>query len=88
MTCTTDTIATDAPAAFGSTRTRATYDELIRRGFAPTEAANLVAHLAGLRVGEVRWTLAEVNRTLFLRHLYRSGRVGETRPRPELPAAA
>ena len=42
-----------------------------------TEAANLVAYLNGLRVGDASWTLSEINRVLFLRHLYRSGRLAE-----------
>ncbi len=42
----------------------------------PDEAANLIAFCCGIRVGEQRWTLAEVNRLLFLRELTRVGRIG------------
>ena len=56
----------------GTRRTRATYKVLVLRGLGSTEAANLVAYLNGLRVGDASWTLAEVNRLLFLRHLYRA----------------
>ena len=55
-----------------------TYRELIRRGFDSVEAANLVAHLVGLRVGAGSWTLGEVNRMLFLRHLHGSGHNAQT----------
>lgn len=56
--------------------TRATYRLLLLRGLGPEAAANLTAYLCGLPVGEARWTLAEINRLLFLRELARSGRWG------------
>jgi hypothetical protein len=46
------------------------------RGLAPDEAANLTAFMSGIPVGEASWTLAQVNRLLFLRELQRSGRFG------------
>jgi hypothetical protein len=49
---------------------------LLVRGLAPDEAANLTAFLAGLALGERPWTLAQVNRLLFLRELVRVGRFG------------
>jgi hypothetical protein len=61
----------------GPLRTRETYRQLMRRGLTSTEAANLVAYLNGLRVDDTPWTLGQVNRLLFLRHLYRAGRLGE-----------
>ena len=57
--------------------TRSTYRLLLLRGLAPDEAANLTAFMAGIPVGEATWTLAQVNRLLFLRALQRSGRFGE-----------
>jgi hypothetical protein len=57
-------------------RTRATYRMLTFRGLAPAEAANLTAFLCGLPVGEAHWSIAEVNRLLFLRELNRTGRFG------------
>ncbi|HEU4674324.1 MAG TPA: hypothetical protein VFS32_15630 [Candidatus Limnocylindrales bacterium] len=51
---------------------------LLVRGLAPDEAANLTAFLAGLTLGERPWTLAQVNRLLFLRELVRAGRFGGT----------
>ena len=57
--------------------TRETYRALLLRGFAPGEAANLTAYLAGIDVGTGRdWRLADVDRLLFLRELCRSGRIG------------
>jgi len=53
--------------------TRATYRNLILRGLAPEEAANLTAYLAGIQVGESRWTLRQVNQLLFLREMHRTG---------------
>jgi hypothetical protein len=64
-----------------------TYRDLIRRGFDSVEAANLVAHLAGLRVGDGSWTLGEVNRLLFLRHLHGSGLDAPRSQRPATRAA-
>ena len=53
--------------------TRATYRGLILRGLAPDEAANLTAYLAGIAVGESHWTVAQINKLLFLREMDRSG---------------
>ncbi|MFP5343795.1 MAG: hypothetical protein ACLGIJ_12890 [Candidatus Limnocylindria bacterium] len=46
------------------------------RGLAPAEAADLTAFLCGIPVGEVHWSLRQVNRLLFLRELARGGRFG------------
>ncbi|MEA2536803.1 MAG: hypothetical protein QOF11_1037 [Chloroflexota bacterium] len=56
--------------------TRATYRQLLLKGLLPEEAANLTAFLCGLHVGSGRWTLAEVNRLLFLRRLAQTGSWG------------
>ena len=59
------------------TTTGATYRALLVRGFAPGEAANLTAYLAGIDVDGGRpWRIAEVDRLLFLRDLCRTGRMG------------
>jgi hypothetical protein len=58
-----------------------TYRNLLARGLAPDEAANLTAFLAGLALGDRPWTLAQVTRLLFLRELARTGRVGGVDPR-------
>jgi hypothetical protein len=57
--------------------TRATYRSLIIRGLAPDEAANLTAWLAGIEVGDARWTLRQVNQLLFLRQMNRAGHFAE-----------
>ena len=46
------------------------------RGLAPEEAATLTAFLCGIPVGEVHWSLRQVNQLLFLRELARTGRFG------------
>lgn len=71
----------------GSLKVRETQRALIRQGLGASEAANLVAYLNGLRVGDASWTLGEINRVLFLRHLYRSGRLSEASQAPEAHAA-
>ena len=75
------TAATSLPANPESTPelpTRATYRNLIIRGLAPDEAANLTAWLAGIEVGDAHWTLRQVNQLLFLRQMNRSGHFTET----------
>ncbi|HEX5822953.1 MAG TPA: hypothetical protein VFY18_00715 [Candidatus Limnocylindrales bacterium] len=57
--------------------TRATYRNLIIRGLAPDEAANLTAYLAGIQVGDAHWTLRQVNQLLFLREMNRTGHFSE-----------
>jgi hypothetical protein len=49
------------------------YRNLISRGLAPDEAADLTAYLAGLQVGGAHWTLRQINQLLFLREMYRNG---------------
>ncbi len=56
--------------------TRTTFRLLLQRGLAPAEAADLTAFMCGIPVGEVHWSLQQVNRLLFLRELDRSGRFG------------
>jgi hypothetical protein len=47
------------------------------RGLAPDEAANLTAFLAGIQIGDSRWTLRQVNQLLFLREMRRTGLFAE-----------
>jgi hypothetical protein len=54
--------------------TRSIYRQLLMKGMAPDEAANLTAFLCGIPVADVHWTLHQVNRLLFLRELARNGR--------------
>lgn len=65
--------------------TGSTYRLLLMRGLAPEEAANLTAFLCGIPVGEVHWSLRQVNQLLFLREMARTGRFGRQdggAPRP------
>jgi hypothetical protein len=52
----------------------ATYGDLGARGLAPTEAGNLTAYVHGLRPVDHGWTVAEIDRLLFLRYLVDRGR--------------
>jgi hypothetical protein len=65
------------PVSGPELHTRATYRNLILRGLAPDEAANLTAYLAGINVGETHWTLRQINQLLFLREMNRSGQFAE-----------
>jgi hypothetical protein len=69
--------ATD-PARTGADQlvTRSTYRQLLMKGLAPDEAANLTAFLCGIPVADVHWSLRQVNQLLFLRELARKGRFG------------
>ena len=60
----------------GPVGTRAVFRVLMMRGLAADEAANLTAFMCGIPIGERHWTIAEVNRLLFLRELARTGRFG------------
>jgi hypothetical protein len=75
-----DTVTSSPPSSPTSTPelpTRATYRNLIIRGLAPDEAANLTAYLAGIGVGGSHWTLRQINQLLFLRQMNRSGHFAE-----------
>jgi hypothetical protein len=75
-----DTVTTSpesSPELTTELPTRSTYRNLIIRGLAPDEAANLTAYLAGIGVGESHWTLRQVNQLLFLRRMNRSGQFAE-----------
>lgn len=65
--------------------TGSTYRLLLMRGLEPEEAANLTAFLCGIPIGEVHWSLRQVNQLLFLREMARTGRFGRQdggAPRP------
>jgi hypothetical protein len=65
--------ATAADRRVGPT---ATYRDLVIRGFASAEAANLTAYLHDLPIEEQPWTLRQVNTVVFLRKLRESGQFG------------
>ena len=54
------------------------YRELVARGLTDGEAAALTAYVEGLDVAHHTWSLREVNGLLFLRHLNRTVRFGES----------
>jgi hypothetical protein len=51
-------------------RTQGTYRLLISLGLSQTEATGLIGYLVGLPTGKSPWTLAQINRVLFMRELY------------------
>ena len=57
-------------------RTRQTVRLLMLRGLDRSEATNVTAFLCGIPVADRTWTLAEINRLLFLRELNRLGQFG------------
>jgi len=79
-----DTVTTSSEPSRDETPelpTRTTYRNLIMRGLAPDEAANLTAYLAGIGVGGSHWTLRQINQLLFLRQMNRSGQFDEATDR-------
>jgi len=82
-----DTVTTSPASSQTSTPelpTRATYRNLLIRGLAPDEAANLTAYLAGIGLGGSHWTLKQINQLLFLRQMQQTGRFGRTDGKPKL----
>ena len=45
----------------------AAYRQLVMRGLAPDEAANITAMMRGIPIGATPWTVREINHLLFLR---------------------
>jgi hypothetical protein len=64
-----------------------TYRQLVVRGFASSEAANLTAYLHRLPIAEQPWTLRQVNAVLFLQNLRMNGRFGAGDGEPSGSAA-
>jgi hypothetical protein len=65
----------------------ATYGDLGAMGLAPTEAGNLTAYLRGLRPVDQGWTVAEIDRLLFLRYLVDRGRLAAPNARRAIDRA-
>lgn len=63
-------------------QTQAAYRFLITSGFIGADAAGLIGYVVGLPRCESRWSLAQVNRMLFLRSLYTETKWGEAERRP------
>jgi hypothetical protein len=76
------TIPTQLPDP--SQATRQTFRALLRKGLTIGEASNLTAYLCGIPLNDVQWSLAQVNRLLFIRELHRNGRIGEDGLAPPL----
>ena len=73
----TVTTTVSEPAPNPELHTRAIYRNLLLRGLAPDEAANLTAYMAGIAVGATHWTLGQINQLLFLREINRNGHFAE-----------
>jgi hypothetical protein len=63
------------PAAGPAESVRSAFRGLRALGLSEGEAANLSAHLAGLALTTRGWSLAEVERLLFIRSLVDQGRI-------------
>lgn len=67
-----------APAAPSATPSpRAMWRLLQMKGMSPDEAASLTAFLYGLPTTDLRWSLPQLNKLLFLRSLRQTGRFGQ-----------
>jgi hypothetical protein len=82
VTAPTPTLPTEHPDP--SHATRQTFRALLRKGLTIGEASNLTAYLCGIPLNDVQWSLAQVNRLLFIRELHRTGRIGEDGIAPSL----
>jgi hypothetical protein len=63
--------------------TQASYRYLVCSGLTGPEAAGIIGYVTGLSAGCGRWSLAQVNRLLFLQNLYNRTSWGEQERRPE-----
>lgn len=68
--------------------TRSTHRQLVSRGLAPGEAANLTAYLNRLPIADQPWTLTQVNTLLFLRSLRLTGLFGPSDGDPSARVAS
>jgi hypothetical protein len=61
--------------AVGTTPPPATaYRQLVMRGLAPDEAANVTAVMRGIPIAATQWTVREISHLLFLRAMRDAGR--------------
>lgn len=74
-----------AQAATSAPATRSVYRLLLVKGLAPAEAASLTAFMCGLPTTDLRWSLDQLNRLLFLRRMRQTGRFGGTDGGPARP---
>ena len=80
----TPSLTIPPPVPDPSQATRQTFRALLRKGLTIGEASNLTAYLCGIPLNDVQWSLAQVNRLLFIRERHRSGRIGEDGLTPPL----
>jgi hypothetical protein len=57
-------------------RPATSYRQLVMRGLAPSEAANITAVMRGIPLGATPWTVREISHLLFLRAMRDAGRFG------------
>jgi hypothetical protein len=70
------TMNASAQPAGSTTRPAAAYRQLMMRGLAPDEAANITAVSRGIPIGATPWTVREISHLLFLRAMHDAGRFG------------
>jgi len=68
----------NAPAQTVGTipRPAAAYRQLLMRGLAPDEAANITAVMRGIPIVATPWTVRQISHLLFLRAMLDAGRFG------------
>jgi hypothetical protein len=77
VAATSMTLPPSIPTPHASEAPYTTYRALLRKGLTIAEASNLTAYLCGIPLNDVQWSLAQVNKLLFVRELHRTGRIGE-----------
>jgi hypothetical protein len=63
-------------------QTQAAYRLLVTSGVSSLDAAGLIGYVLGLPACDSRWSLAQINRLLFLRSLYTESKWGEAERQP------
>jgi hypothetical protein len=63
-------------------QTQDAYQLLVASGYSGQDAAALIGFVVGLPPCDSRWSLAQINRLLFLRALYSDSDWGEAERRP------
>ena len=66
-----------AQTAGTTPRPAAAYRQLMMRGLAPDEAANVTAVMRGIPLGATPWKVREISHLLFLRAMHEAGRFGQ-----------
>jgi hypothetical protein len=63
-------------------KTQVAYRQLVSSGLTGAEAAGLIGYVSGLPTNLSPWTMAQINRLLFLRAIYHDGAWGSAERRP------